>query len=1147
MKSLLILAALLPGTALLSAREKPARFYRKSFQIEETGQFNVNRIACDLEANGMIVSHRITGHSGLEWPRGNATFAVFASGLWLAGKVDGDIRTACAEYGPELAPGPWGSDSLDPGRKLFSVYKSDQADPEQNDDFQNWPVDLGAPWIDANNNGSYEPLPYGPDYPDVIGDQVIWYVSNDGDTASHILYKTESLGIEVQTTIFGFNRQDEFGDIMFVKELILNKSAHTIDSMYVGVWSDPDLGDAGDDFVGCDTILDMGICYNDGIDPDYENFPGGTPAVGYDLFQGPMVPADGDTAFGFGTTHANMKNLRMTAFRNVDKGWSPYQDPGNREEVYYALKGLDNSGLTIIDPTTSQPTRFMVPGDPNLDQGPDDNIWIDGDNGYSGDKRLLMSSGPFTMAPGDSQEVVYGIILAADGDPLDSYTKLKTVDRTAQRFYDSGFRVASPPPAPGVRVTAYADGAVLTWDDHPENYYFTDFVDRLPVPVTFDTVWTTDILDSITVTIDTVISEFGDTTITIINDTSFYYIPVIESIDTTFQGEPTHFAFEGYNIYQVDRPFNPGQKWKLATFDRINNVTDIYDDIFDPDWGEFINVRVQQGSDSGIKHDFKVTRNEPDGQPFLVNREYYFGVSTYVYNPYGVPKTLESPLSIVKVRIERPTTWNEPDSLGAVGDQFVAEHMQGISDGRVAVVIVNPIDITGDTYQVSFDDFLVQDQDTTWILNWSLQNISTGESQIVHNTLFGFQNILTGETVGTYSTPIRDGFQIIVSSVNNGLKWIGVTANSTGTLASPVDALAYWYFPDYLIAGGDYTGQQSDPNIVWFLNVAPMYGMRDEDFMSSVFVNTGGYDVPGGPGIQWLVPDDFEIRFTGNGKAINYWVDDPSVIEVPFEWWNVGNPSDPGDDFQMIPYLKDEDGNGEWNLQYGREEADHDMSARLNDPWTDQVYILSPVDETPGTQGYDNFMAGAANGSDLPAWYAKPGDNDPGGPMNAWCAFARTVFVNWNGGDVIAATSPADYNAQSPEIGTVFRITTTKPITPDDIFEFSTLSAKGKATEYDPHRITVWPNPYFAYNPEESIYGGERMIFSGLPESGVCFIRIFDLSGRLVRLIDHSGQDTQHQVWDLRNNYGKPIASGMYLALIETDHGSVMRKLAVIR
>ena len=89
-----------------------------------TGSFTGNRIHDDLENNGMIVSHRLTGHSGMEWPAGEHKYSNFASGVWFAGKVNDAIRTAVGEYGPEFSSGPWGADA-NGDDKLYIVNKSD--------------------------------------------------------------------------------------------------------------------------------------------------------------------------------------------------------------------------------------------------------------------------------------------------------------------------------------------------------------------------------------------------------------------------------------------------------------------------------------------------------------------------------------------------------------------------------------------------------------------------------------------------------------------------------------------------------------------------------------------------------------------------------------------------------------------------------------------------------------------------------------------------------------------------------------------------------------------------------------------------------------------------------------------------------------
>ncbi|MFQ6612860.1 MAG: T9SS type A sorting domain-containing protein, partial [Fidelibacterota bacterium] len=324
----------------------------------------------------------------------------------------------------------------------------------------------------------------------------------------------------------------------------------------------------------------------------------------------------------------------------------------------------------------------------------------------------------------------------------------------------------------------------------------------------------------------------------------------------------------------------------------------------------------------------------------------------------------------------------------------------------------------------------------------------------------------------------------------------------------------------------------------------PMYGVDEDALMGAVFAYSGGYG-SANQGIGSLVPNDYEVRFTSTGgKAINYWGDE-SVIDVPFEWWNVGDPTDATDDFQLVPYLLDEDDNGEWNLQYGSEDADHGTSGGLNDPWTDRVYVLTPVDDTPGTDGYDNFMTGAAAGDALPAWYATPAND--GSATDAWQTFGRTVFMEWNGGDVTAATSPADYTAEEPETGTIFYIATTKPNTTADKFTFDKELNAGTSKSYNVADVNVWPNPYFGYNPEERDPVDQQMHFTHLPETGKYNIRIFDLAGNHIKTITGEDAESQFAVWDLRNDFGIPVASGMYIAHVEYGSKSKVLKLAVVQ
>jgi hypothetical protein len=88
----------------------------------------------------------------------------------------------------------------------------------------------------------------------------------------------------------------------------------------------------------------------------------------------------------------------------------------------------------------------MFAGDPVLGTG-----WNDA---APTDKRMLLSSGPITMAPGDGQEVVLGIILAQGTDRLNSVSLLKNFDDQVQTAYDANaLDLLDVPPARAARLS----------------------------------------------------------------------------------------------------------------------------------------------------------------------------------------------------------------------------------------------------------------------------------------------------------------------------------------------------------------------------------------------------------------------------------------------------------------------------------------------------------------------------------------------------------------------------------------------------------------------------------------------------------------------------------------------------------------------
>jgi hypothetical protein len=248
--------------------------------------------------------------------------AVFIDGMVFAGLKNSEVFAGGNYYRNGLQPGNILEDgsAANPDSSVFGIWKirrdwgvfpPGQEKNRLEHDYNNWPVDLGAPWIDYNGDGIYDPEI---DQPKLYGDETNWMVMNDLDSSkTQRLAGCDPIGLEIQCTIYGYDRQDALADVVFKKYKVLNKGNNFIEDMALGYWSDADLGDAGDDFVGCDTLLDLGYFYNATNSDNIYGTP--PPAVGYILLQGPIVEGNpGDSAWYNEGWISGYKNLCMTSF-----------------------------------------------------------------------------------------------------------------------------------------------------------------------------------------------------------------------------------------------------------------------------------------------------------------------------------------------------------------------------------------------------------------------------------------------------------------------------------------------------------------------------------------------------------------------------------------------------------------------------------------------------------------------------------------------------------------------------------------------------------------------------------------------------------------------------------------------------------------
>ncbi len=110
----------------------------------------------------------------------------------------------------------------------------------------------------------------------IWGDQTVWCVYNDGLPADQRRWNQSGpLGIEIRQTLFAFAQSGIEGNFIIIKYKIRNTGlvASSLDSVYFGVWTDPDIGDAWDDMVGSDVSLQSQFTYNNGPDDTYGNNP----------------------------------------------------------------------------------------------------------------------------------------------------------------------------------------------------------------------------------------------------------------------------------------------------------------------------------------------------------------------------------------------------------------------------------------------------------------------------------------------------------------------------------------------------------------------------------------------------------------------------------------------------------------------------------------------------------------------------------------------------------------------------------------------------------------------------------------------------------------------------------------------------------
>jgi len=809
-----LLALLAAPDALAAARvgavpsHRPTVERRAPHLIDNDDRMDVNNLDMVVTNHGSLAYDLVTGNAGLIYPKNTLRTAVFAAGLWIGAKVAGDIRIAVGEYSQEFTPGPMSGGTFLPDEPAFRNFRFVRGEPISAADSVDY-ITQGGP---TDSLGNIER----------IGDAMIWSVFNDADPGQHTneAGSTLPLGVEVQQSVFAFNQSGALGNVIFVKWRFINKGANTLDSTYVSVWSDPDLGGFLDDLVGCDTTLSLGFCYNaTNTDQQYGTSP---PAVGYDFFKGPTV---GGTPLG------------MTSFNKYVSG----TDPSSQVETYNYMKGLNSNGTPVHvqnDPLLPI-TTYQVSG-LNVAGANTPTNWLDSN---AGDRRLMLSSGPFTMAPGDTQEVVTAIIIGQGANRTASVLALKCTDIAAQRAFDLNFDIPQPPPSPTVFTQELDRRIRLTWDR--------------------------------------------------------------TAVGTSSAKGTQDFVFEGYRVWQLPSEGATEGGVVIATFDQTNLVSRIYSDVCDDEVGLARSLSIN-AADEGLQFTIDITSDAIRGGSLVNYKDYYFAVTAYSYDslntePYviGVPANevgivsdvLESGINVIRAV---PKGSNAVYVLGAtqidgnvVGNQVQINQLTPSIGDSTYQIVIGPTDDVYSVYNVTSGDTIATNQSGQIVNGWTPTLTQTTNPSLIFQLEGG-----TGLLGATDSTNMMTSGAVVDSSGTY------VLSNYLWYPDGPVDMTLFDFGDvvqhDYLIRalpdttqfGWDYHGggisfplKFKIPFEIWDLGACSLEDPSDDVKMSVMVRELGDVDgrwdwgdaiyvrrIPYAS-IAWGSPNDSSLNYTGTPDA----------------------------------------------------------------------------------------------------------------------------------------------------------------------------------------------------------------------------------------------------------------------------------------
>ena len=399
--------------------------------------------------NGGDWGWNLTSSTLNEMPKGSGISTIFAGGLWIGGLDHGNLHMAAMTYrqnGEDFFPGPLdvknaGTDKSTSAdyNKMWGVHKKDidsfrngtkgpaygikswPGSPFTNNGGWTFETNL-APYVDADSNGIYQIDSLHPktsDYPKIKGDQALWWVMNDNGN-THSETGGLALGVEIKSMVYGYSctADTALNNTVFFEYQIINRSINTYDSLYIGNWTDFDIGYGFDDYIGTDTLLNAYYGYNgEAHDSFYKNNP---PAQAVVFLDAP---------------------LNNTMYYNND--FTKTGNPFSALDYYHYLHSvwLDSTHVVNDGKTghgTGTPCNYVYPGYPD---SAGSKSWTEKNAGNApNDRRMLGSSGPHTFKPGEIKTITIAYVFTQqpNGNYLSNVAQMRKDVAHIRSIYNAG-------------------------------------------------------------------------------------------------------------------------------------------------------------------------------------------------------------------------------------------------------------------------------------------------------------------------------------------------------------------------------------------------------------------------------------------------------------------------------------------------------------------------------------------------------------------------------------------------------------------------------------------------------------------------------------------------------------------------------------